>query len=141
MSDNASGNVVQAAPDQAAPLAELYAKAFRATGFTQFTTEDKREELIVWLKKLCEEGKIWFMRDELGPLVLGHYEPEKDEIITIATRDGMEGSGHATKMFQDLLVKFPSLKVRPVTRGGKALAAKCGFSPSEEDSVWVRKHG
>jgi hypothetical protein len=32
------------------------------------------------------------------------------------------------------------LKVQPVTRGGKALAKKFGFSPSEEDEcVWSRK--
>lgn len=93
--------------------------------------------LLRWVKEHCEAGKIWIIRDEKGPLTFAHYEPEKGEIVTIATRDGMERKGFGANMLEALCAKFPDLKLQPVTRGGKALAAKLGFSPSEEDeTVW-----
>lgn len=120
-------------------LADLYAKAFENTGFKQFASPEKRTELIVWLKGLCGNGKIWFCSDDAGPVVLGHYEAEKDEVVTIVTRDGAERAGHATTMLNGLVALFPSAKARPVTRGGQALAKKFGFSPSPDDqSLWVR---
>jgi hypothetical protein len=135
-------NVVKATPGEAAELVELYRKAFRKTGFAALCTDEKREKLLAWLKRRCEEGKIWIMRDENGPVTLGHYEPDKDEVISVVTRDDMEGNGYAERMLKALIVQYPSLKVRPVTRGGKALAKKCGFVPSEDDeSLWVRKNG
>jgi len=54
----------------------------------------------------------------------------------------MERNGYAKRMLQALVVQHPSLKIRPVTRGGKALAEKSGFVPSDDDkSLWVRKKG
>ena len=132
--------MVKAKAEDAESLAKLYAKAFEKTGFKKLAAPEKRDELIAWLCPLCEEGKLWFIADEIEPVVLCHYDAEKDEIITIATRDGMEGRGYGERMLKGLLGMFPTLKVRPVTRGGKALATKCGFEPSEEDeSLWVRK--
>lgn len=131
--------IERATPDDAARLADLYAKAFEKTGFKQFAAPEKRTELIEWLRPLCGEGKIWFRRDEVGPVALGHYEAEKDEVVTVVTRDGAERAGHATAMLEGLAALFPYAKARPVTRGGQALARKCGFSPSPSDhSVWVR---
>jgi hypothetical protein len=131
--------VVQAKRQDALLLADLYAKAFEKTGFKEFASSEKRTELVEWIEGLCDDGKIWFRTDETGPVVLGHYEPEKDEIVTIVTRDGAERAGHATAMLNGLAYLFPSAKTRPVTRGGQALATKCGFSPSPGDqSLWMR---
>jgi hypothetical protein len=132
--------IEQATAEDASLLAELCAKAFRETGFASVASEEKREELLVWLKQHCGAGKIWFMRDEAGPVTYAYYDPEKGEVVGIATRDGMEHKGNGSKMLEALCVKFPTLKVQPVSRGGKALAKKFGFSPSEDDEcVWNRK--
>jgi hypothetical protein len=132
-------DVMKAKGEDAPLLADLYAKAFSKTGFKKFSAPDKRGELIEWLKELADAGKLWFMRDNEGPVTLGHYEPEKGEVITIVTRDGAERLGNGEKMLGALLSMYPDLKVRPVTRSGEALAAKCGFAPDATDeSVWVR---
>lgn len=132
------GDVVKAKAEDAPGLGELYAKAFDKTGFKEFASLEKRDQLIEWLRPLCEAGKLWFIRDDKGPVCIGHYEPEKGEVITIATRDGAERNGYGEKMLRALMSEYPGLKVRPVTRGGKALAEKCGFAPDKNDqSVWV----
>jgi len=126
--------------EDAEELAALYAKAFREIGFADIASEEKREELVVWLRDHCSAGRIWFIRDEAGPLTLAHYDSDKDEVTTIATRDGMERNGSGAQLFEALCAKFPTAKVQPVTRGGKALAKKFGFAPSEADKcVWSRK--
>jgi hypothetical protein len=133
-------DVVKAKGEDAPLLADLYAKAFSNTGFKEFAAPERRGELIAWLRNLADAGKLWFMRDEQGAVTLGHYEPEKGEVITIATRDGAERHGNGEKMLRALMGMYPDLKVRPVTRGGKALATKCGFAPDATDeSVWVRQ--
>jgi GNAT superfamily N-acetyltransferase len=126
--------------EDAEELAALYAKAFRETGFADIASEEKREELVVWLRDHCAAGRIWFNRDEAGPLTLAHYDSDKDEVTAIATRDGMERKGAGAQLFEALCAKFPTARVQPVTRGGKALAKKFGFALSEADkSVWSRK--
>ncbi len=131
--------VVRATVADASRLADLYAKAFEKTGFKKFAAPERRSELIIWLEGLCSDGKLWFISDDEGPVTIGHYEPEKGEVITIATRDGLERQGYATALLQALTKAHPSLSLRPVTRGGEALARKCGFAPSKEDqSVWKR---
>lgn len=133
------GKVIKAGAADASRLADLYAKGFEKTGFKKYAAPERRGELVTWIETLCKDGKLWFISDDQGPITLGHYEPEKDEVITIVTRDGMERQGHATTLLQQLTSAHPALKVRPVTRGGKALAARCGFSPSKDDeSLWVR---
>jgi N-acetylglutamate synthase-like GNAT family acetyltransferase len=120
-------------------LADLYAKQFLATGFCRFAASQNREELFSWVEQLCRENKLWIIRDSLGPVTLGHYEPGSSEIITIVTRDGMEGQGYGARMLCALATADPLVKVHPVTRSGKALAKKCGFSPKEEDETkWIR---
>jgi hypothetical protein len=53
------GDVTQAKPEDAPLMAELYCKAFRATGFDNLVSDGtKREELIVWVEGLCEAGKV-----------------------------------------------------------------------------------
>lgn len=131
--------IKQADPDDAARLAALYAKAFKATAFKEFAVKEKRSELVLWMKDLCEKGKIWLRCDAEGPIVLGHFDEKKDEVITIVTRDNMEGQGEATAMLKYLVVLHPSLIVRPVTKGGQSVARKSGFSPTKDDrSLWVR---
>ena len=68
------------------------------------------------------------------------YEPDRGEITTIATGDGMGCKGYGEKMVDALIAKFPSLRLQPVTLVAKLLATKCDFVPSEGDeSVWFRK--
>lgn len=134
------GEIELAKAEDAEDLAALYAKVFLKTGFKDIASEEKRNELVVWLRDHCAAGRIWFIRDEEGPLTLAHYDADKNEVITIATRDGMERKGSGARMFKALCAKFPTLRVQPVTRGGKALAKKFGFSASEKDEcVWSRK--
>ena len=90
-------DVVKAKCEDAPLLADLYAKAFSKTGFKEFAAPEKRGDLIAWLKDLARAGKLWFIRDKQGAVTLGHYEPEKGEVITIATRDGAERHGHGEK--------------------------------------------
>jgi len=67
---------------------------------------------------------------------LGHYDHEKGEVVT---RDGMERQGYGAAILEEFASAYPTLKLRPVTRGGRALAGKCGFSASKDDpSVWDR---
>lgn len=133
------GEIIQAKPDDASCLAALYAKAFESTGFKEFAAPERREELVDWLKGLCAGGKVWFSGDADGPIVLGHYDADKNEVVTIATRDDVEGKGYATALLNKLVALYPSVSVRPVTRGGQSVARKCGFSPSTGDtSLWVR---
>lgn len=133
------GGLTRANPEDALALVDLYAKAFDHTGFRQFTCPEKRHKLITWVEGLCREGKLWFVADHKGPASFGHYEPDKGEVITIATRDDAGGLGFATEVLQSLAAMNPRLAVRPVTRGGISLARKCGFLPSENDqSLWVR---
>jgi hypothetical protein len=133
-------HVVKATGDDAPLLADLYAKAFSKTGFKQFAAPESRCKLITWLKDLAIAGQLWFMRDQQGAVTLGHYEPDKGEVITIVTRDGAERRGNGEKMLRALAGMYPDLKVRPVTSCGKALAKKCGFAPDEtNNSVWSRQ--
>jgi hypothetical protein len=53
--------------------------------------------------RICEARKISLMRDEHGPLCLGHYEADSDEVITVVTRDGAERQGHGKKMLRHLI--------------------------------------
>jgi hypothetical protein len=130
--------IIKATAENAQQLAGLYRKAFEEIGFREFTTPEKRGELITWLQELGEAGKLWFITDDQGPVTFAHYEADKDEVITIATRDDMERKGYAKRILRALVVKYPTLKLRPVTSGGKAIAAKCGFVPSQEDkSRWI----
>lgn len=131
--------VERATSKDASRLADLYGKAFRKTGFAQFATEEAREELVSWINEHCEAGRLWFANDDNGPVALAHYDADKVELVTIVTRDGSERKGHAERLFRFLLAKYPSLKVRPVTKGGEALAKKLGFAPSKDDaSLWTR---
>jgi streptogramin lyase len=98
---------MRATGEDAPLLADLYSKAFSETGFNKFAAPDKRGELIAWLKELADAGKLWFMRDEQGAVTLGHYEPEKGEVITIATRDGAERHGNGEKMLRALMACIP----------------------------------
>jgi hypothetical protein len=117
----------------------LIKKHFIATGFNRFAATKNREELVKWVEELSREDELWIIRDSLGPIVLGHYKPSSSEIITIITRDGMEGQEYATRMLCALATADPSVEVHPVTKSGKALAKKCGFSPKEDDeTTWVR---
>lgn len=120
-------------------LAELYAKALKKTGFKEIADPEKRDELVASIENLCSAKELWFFADGQGPITFGHYDSEKDEVITISTRDNMERHGYATKMLRALIAIFQTLKVRPVTRGGEAVAKKCGFRPSKDDaSVWIQ---
>jgi len=122
-----------------AQLAELYAKQFRSTGFKKFADTDKREELVGWVKQLCIESKIWIISDSVGPIVLGHYEPDSKKIITIVTRDDMERQGYGTRMLCFLATAEPLATVVPVNTPSKALARKCGFSQKDKNEpIWIR---
>ena len=143
MSERSTGlkdNSICPATAQDAPqLADLYAKQFIATGFNRIAATENREELIKWVEELSRENELWIIRDSLGPVVLGHYKPSSSEIITIVTRDDMEGQGYGSRMLCALATADPSVEVHPVTKSGKALAKKCGFSPKEHDkTTWVR---
>jgi GNAT superfamily N-acetyltransferase len=135
--------LTHAKPQDASALVDLYAKAFDHTGFKQFTRPEKRGELVALVEVLCRDGKLWFVADDSGPAAFGHYEPNKDEVITIATRDDAEGKGFAKAVLQSFSTMNARLKLRPVTKGGKSLARSCGFAPTREDgSLWVRlSHG
>jgi hypothetical protein len=120
-------------------LADMYAKQFRATGFSKRAEIKSRGELVEWVAQLCREDKLWTIRDGFGPITLGHYEPDLQEIKTVVTRDGMEGKGYGTRMLCYLAMAYPLAKVVPVTSSGRALARKCGFSPKQDDeSTWIR---
>lgn len=129
---------VPATASDADSVAGLYAKAFRNTGFNEFCAQEKRDQLVGWVRDLCGKEKLWIIADAEGPVTLGHYEPDKGEIITIATRDGMERTGYGTAMLKGLMARYPGLMLRPVTPGGKALARSCGFLPTDGDSsLWI----
>ncbi|MRU17067.1 hypothetical protein FDP25_16625 [Roseovarius sp. A21] len=131
--------IMKAKTKDAAHLAQLYAKALRATGFARQASEEGRDELVQWLEQRCSEKEIWVRTDEHGPTALGHFDESKNEVITVVTRDDIEGNGEATAMLRFLAERYPSVRVRPVTKGGKAVASKCGFVPSIDDpSAWVR---
>lgn len=131
--------IILADPDDSECLSDLYAKAFKATGFAEKAALENRDRLVLWLRELCAERKIWLRRDAKGPTVLGHFDDDKNEVITIVTRKDVEGSGEATAMLQHLVDRSPSVRVRPVTSGGRSVARKCGFSPSDKDhNIWVR---
>jgi N-acetylglutamate synthase-like GNAT family acetyltransferase len=53
------------------------------------------------------------MRDDAGPLALGHYEPDKAELVTVVVRDSMESRGYGTEMLKALMAQNPDLKIRP----------------------------
>lgn len=132
-------SIYLATAKEAAQLAELYAKQFRSTGFTKFADTVKRKELVGWVKQLCIENKIWVIRDSVGPIVLGHYEPDLKEIKTVVTRDDKERQGYGTRMLCFLASAEPLATVIPVTTPFKALARKCGFSPKDmNEPVWIR---
>ncbi len=135
---NIDKSICCARTQDAPQLADLYAKQFRATGFKRCAAPENREELLEWIEHLCRDNKFWIIRDNLGPVTLGHYEPCFLEIKTIVTRDGMEGQGYGTRMLRALATAEPLAKVRPVTKSGEALARKCGFTPSDQDkSLWI----
>ncbi len=123
----------------AASLADLYAKVLEKTGFKAYAAPENRTRLIAWLESLCRDGKIIFVSDDRGPISLGHYDHEKSEVVAIVTRDDMERQGYGAAILEEFVSAHPTLKLRPVTRGGRALAQKCGFSASKDDvSVWDR---
>jgi len=131
--------IKRAAPKDAACLADLYAKVLRSTGFNACASPEKRSELIAWLESLCRDSQLLFVGDDQGPISLGHYDHEKGEVVAIVTRDGMERRGYGAAILEEFASAYPTLKLRPVTRGGRALAEKCGFSVSKDDaSVWAR---
>lgn len=128
----------QAHPEYASQLAELYAKGLARTGFTGYSSLETRAAFVEWLYGLCDQGAIWIIPDENGPVTLAHYDREKDEIVIVVTRDGMERQGYARSILRSLSEKHPSAKVRPVTKGGEAIARSSGFSPSRDDpSIWT----
>lgn len=132
-------SIYLATANDATQLAELYAKQFRSTGFKKFADPVKREELVGWVKQLCIENKIWAIRDSMGPIVLGHYEPDLNEIKTVVTRDDKERQGYATRMLCFLATAEPLATVIPVNKPFKALARKCGFSPRDKNEpIWIR---
>lgn len=114
-------------------LAELYSKQLSATGFGSCSEPGKRDALISLVKSLCEEKKLWVISDSIGPITLGHYEPDLAHVVAVVTRDDMERKGYGTRMLRALTILDPLVKVCPVTSSGKALARKCGFFPRDED--------
>jgi hypothetical protein len=131
--------IKRAEPKDAACLADLYAKVLEKTGFAACAAPEKRSELIALLESLCRDGKLLFISDDRGPISLGHYDHDKGEVVAIVTRDGMERQGYGAMILEKFASAFPDLKLRPVTKGGEALAKKCGFSASRDDaSLWNR---
>jgi hypothetical protein len=132
-------SICPATVQDAPQLASLYAKQLKETGFSRLAATENHEELVKWVEELSREQELWIIRDSLGPVVLGHYKSSSSEIITIVTRDGMERQGYGTRMLCALATADPSVQIHPVTKFGKALAKKCGFSPKEQDgTTWVR---
>jgi hypothetical protein len=132
-------DIKRAEPKDAAGLADLYAKVLDKTGFKACAAPEKRNELIAWIESICRDGKLIFVSDDQGPICLGHYDHEKGEVVAIVTRDDMERQGYGAAILGEFASDYPTLKLRPVTREGRALAQKCGFSSSKEDvSVWHR---
>lgn len=132
-------SIVPATIEAAPSLAELFAKLLTSTGFARSAVAENREELVRHVEQLCRENKLWIICDRLGPVTLGHYEPDSKEIIGIVTRDNMERQGYGARMLNALANADPLVKLHPVTKSGKALALTCGFSPMEKDqSTWMR---
>jgi hypothetical protein len=132
-------DIKRAEPKDAPCLADLYSKVLEKTGFKAWTAPERRAELIAWLESLCRDGKLLFVSDDQGPISLGHYDREKGEVVAIVTRDGMERQGYGAAILEEFASAHPTLRLRPFTRGGRALAEKCGFSASKDDaSVWGR---
>jgi hypothetical protein len=130
---------VKASSVDAASLGDLYARGFEKTGFKKIAPLEKRHELVEWLEGICRKDEIWFRRDQAGPIVLGHYSLQSDEVTLVVTRDGEERRGHGAAMLNGLLARHPTAKIRPVNNAGRALAKTCDFSPSVDDkSIWVR---
>jgi hypothetical protein len=67
-------DVVKASLDDAPFLADLNSNGYNAVGMTQFTIEDAREALVAWVRGLIDADKLWVIRDENGPVMLGHYD-------------------------------------------------------------------
>jgi len=127
-----------ATPDEAALLADLYAKHLRGTGFSQEAQPEKREELVELIVALCLEGKLWVIKDSHGPITLGHYDPAEKEVKSIVTRDGMEGKGYGEKMLSHFANREPMIRIFPVTGAGLRLARKCGFSKEQgSECAWI----
>ncbi len=127
-----------ATPDEAALLADLYAKLFMATGFPELVQHERREELVEWITPFCSEGKLCVIRDSHGPITLGHYDPVEKEVVAIVTRDGMEGKGYGAKMLNYFANLEPLIRISPVTDAGLRLARKCGFSKGQgSERTWI----
>lgn len=116
--------IIQAKTNDAARLAQLYAKALRATGFARQASEEERDGLVQRVEECCSKREIWVKADEHGPTVVGHLDESKNEVVTVVTRDDVEGNGEATVMLRYLVERYPSVRVRPVTKGGRAVASR-----------------
>ena len=87
--------------------------------------EERRDELIEWLRDRCIDGDFWVMRDEKGPFGLAHFERANSEIITVVVRDGMERKGVATELVRAIQAKENFLKGIPVTPGADMPSGLC----------------
>jgi hypothetical protein len=121
-----NNSIFPAAVEAIASLADLYAKLLRSTGFASCASAGNREELVKQVEQLCRENKLWVISDSLGPVTLGHYDPETKKIIGIVTRDDKERQGYGARMLNSLAHAEPFAKIHPVTKSGRALASKCG---------------
>jgi hypothetical protein len=112
-----------------------------STGGLLSVAPEHREEWINCIEQLCRNKELFIISDSSGPVTFARYEPSSREIIWILTRNGKEKQGYGTSMLCELAKLDPFVKVRPVTRFGKILASKCGFSPMDEDeSTWIRSN-
>lgn len=134
-----NNSIFPAALEAIASLADLYAKLLTSTGFASCASAENREGLVNQIEQLCRENKLWVISDRLGPVTLGHYDPETKTIIGIVTRDDKERQGYGARMLNNLAHAEPLAKIHPVTKSGRALASKCGFTPMEADQpTWMR---
>jgi hypothetical protein len=88
------------------------APVFRETGFVSVTSQEKREELLVWFQEHCRAARVLFMRDHTGRVTYAYYDPKGDQVVSIATRIRMELKGNRSKMPEVLCATFPTLKIQ-----------------------------
>ena len=132
-------SIFPAAVEAMASLTDLYAKLLTSTGFASCATAGNREELVKQVEQLCRENKLWVISDGLGPVTLGHYDPDTKTIIGIVTHEHKERQGYGALMLNSFADAEPLAKIHPVTKSDMALASKCGFTPMEADqSTWMR---
>jgi hypothetical protein len=78
-------------------LLDLFLKILRKSGIVSANEEKNRDHYRNEFRKICATGEVWFLDDASGAITLGHYDPQRDEIVAIGTRDGMERQGHADR--------------------------------------------